>query len=126
VGNAEGTDILTGSYDVIVSDGFTANVALKTLEGTAKFISARIKEGVAASKRAALGALLLKPTLKEIAADLSGDEQGGAILLGLKVPVVKGHGATSADAFKNGVLACAQAVRGGLCEKIADACTGTL
>lgn len=126
VGNAEGTDILTGSYDVIVSDGFTANVALKTLEGTAKFISTRIKEGVAASKRAALGALLLKPTLKEIAADLSGDEQGGAILLGLKVPVVKGHGATSADAFKNGVLACAQAVRGGLCEKIADACTGTL
>ncbi|RVU98269.1 phosphate acyltransferase PlsX [Coriobacteriales bacterium OH1046] len=125
-GNAEGTDILTGPYDVIVSDGFTANVALKTLEGTAKFISARIKGGVAASKRVALGALLLKPTLKEIASDLSGDEQGGAILLGLKAPVVKGHGATSAEAFKNGVLACAEAVRGGLCEKIADACMGTL
>ena len=126
VGNAEGTDILTGSYDVIVSDGFTVNVALKTLEGTAKFILARVKENVAASKRAAVGALMLKPALKEVAAELSGDEYGGAILLGLKAPVVKGHGSTSAAAFKSGVLACAAAVRGGLCEKIADACAGSL
>ena len=122
VGNAEGTDVLTGSYDVIVGDGFTVNVALKTLEGTAKFLMARIKDSVASSKRSALGALLLKPALKVVAAELSGDEYGGAILLGLKAPVVKGHGSTSATAFKYGVLACASAVRGGLCEKIADAC----
>lgn len=122
VGNAEGTDVLTGSYDVIVGDGFTVNVALKTLEGTAKFILARVKDSVAASPRAAIGALLLKPALKEVAAELSGDEYGGAILLGLKAPVVKGHGSTSATAFKYGVLACASAVRGGLCEKIAAAC----
>ena len=126
VGNAEGTDILNGSYDVIVSDGFTANVALKTLEGTAKYIVARIKDGVASSKRAAIGALFLKPLLKSLGADLSGDEYGGAILLGLKAPVVKGHGSTSAEAFENGVLACAAAVRGGLCEKIADACVQAL
>ncbi len=122
VGNAEGTDILTGAYDVIVADGFTGNVALKSLEGTAKFVVARIKEAVASSKRSALGAALLKPTLSSVAAELSGDEYGGAILLGLKAPVVKGHGATSATAFKNGVLACAAAVRGGLCEKISEAC----
>ena len=62
-------------------------------------------------------------TLKALAGELSGDEYGGAILLGLKAPVVKGHGSTSATAFKYGVLACAAAVRGGLCEKIADGCT---
>ena len=122
VGNAEGGDILMGSFDVIVSDGFTTNVALKSLEGTAKYLVARIKADVAASKRAAIGAALLKPSLKAIAGDLSGDEYGGAILLGLKAPVIKGHGSTSATAFKQGVLACASAVRGGLCEKIAEAC----
>ena len=78
------------------------------------------------SKRSAVGALFLKPLLKSLGADLSGDEYGGAILLGLKAPVVKGHGSTSAEAFKNGVLACAAAVRGGLCEKIADACVQAL
>lgn len=121
VGNCEGTDILAGSYDVIVCDGFTGNVALKTLEGTAKYILSQIKAAVSSSKRASLGALMLKPTLKELAASLSGDELGGAILLGLKAPVLIGHGATSVDAIMNGTLATAAAVRGGLVEKLGQA-----
>lgn len=121
VGNAEGVDLLTGSFDVIVTDGFSGNVALKSMEGTAKFMFAAIKEEVARSKRSALGALLLKPAMKRIAHELSGDAYGGAVLLGLKSPVLIGHGATSANAVQSGTLACAAAVRGGLVDKIAQA-----
>lgn len=121
VGNCEGTDILAGNYDVIVSDGFTGNVAVKTLEGTAKFIMNELKKSISSSKRSALGALLLKPALKEVAAQLSGDEYGGAILLGVRSPVLIGHGATSVEAIKNGTLATAAAHRGMLVDKIADA-----
>ena len=122
VGNAEGTDLLGERFDVIVTDGFTGNVALKTLEGTAKYVLKYVKGAVASSKRAALGALLLKPALKGLAVELGGDAYGGAILLGLKAPVVKGHGATSAEAVMNGTLACAEAVRAKLVDKIAAAC----
>ena len=118
-GNAEGSDLLAGRFDVIVSDGFTGNVALKSLEGTAKYIIGELKKAVDHSIRAALGALLLKPVLKVLAADLSGDEYGGAVLLGLKAPVIIGHGATSPKAVKNGALVCAKAVRDGLVDKIA-------
>ena len=122
VGNAEGTDLLAGTFDVIVTDGFTGNVALKTIEGTAKFIVSRVKGAAGESKRAGLGALMLKPALKSVAGELSGDEMGGAVLLGLRAPVVKGHGSTSAEAVANGTLACARTARGQLCERIAKAC----
>ena len=122
MGNAEGTDLLAGTFDVIVADGFTGNVALKTIEGTAKFIVSRVKAAAGESKRAGLGALMLKPALKTVAGELSGDEMGGAVLLGLRAPVVKGHGSTSAEAVASGTLACARAARGQLCERIAKAC----
>ena len=120
VGNCEGSDILRGVHDVIVTDGFSGNVALKTLEGTAKFILGEVKKSVAASFAAKVGALLLKKSLKGVAASLSGDEYGGAFLLGLKAPVLIGHGATSKDAVMHGTLACAAAVRGELVRKIAE------
>ena len=120
VGNAEGTDILLGDFDVIVTDGFTGNVALKTLEGTAKFILKTLKAAIAHSMRGKIGALLLKPTLKDVQAMLSGDDYGGAILLGLKAPVLIGHGATSPQAVASGTAACAAAVRGHLVDKVAD------
>lgn len=119
-GNAEGTDLLAGTYDVIVCDGFTGNIALKSLEGTAKYIMGELKRAVGGSKRAAAGALMLKPVLKQLAKSLSGDELGGAILLGLKAPVLIGHGATSVDAVMNGTLATAAVVQAGLVDKIAD------
>lgn len=125
VGNAEATDILGGSFDVIVADGFSGNIALKAIEGTAKFIVKQIKASTKSSPRAAVGALLLKPAIKDIAALLSGDSYGGAILLGLSAPVVKGHGSTSAEAAKNGVLVAAEAVRGNLVGRVAAACALT-
>ena len=121
VGNAEGTDLLLGDFDVIVADGFTGNVALKSMEGTAKFLLKSIKASVSESKRSALGALLLKPALKQVAGELSGDEYGGAVLLGLKAPVFIGHGATSVAAVSKGTAACAAAVRGGLVDGISQA-----
>lgn len=120
-GNAEGTDLLAGTYDVMVTDGFTGNVALKTIEGTAKFILRELRHLTEDSKRAAAGAILLKPALKEVGSKLSGDDLGGAILLGVKSPVLIGHGDTSVDAIKNGTLSTAEAVRGALVDRIADA-----
>ncbi len=121
-GNAEGTDILCGDFDVIVCDGFTGNVALKSIEGTGKFVLKTLKASMKGSLATKLGLLLLKKPLKGMANDLSGFEYGGAILLGLKAPVVKGHGATSADAVRKGTLHAAAAARGQLSAKIADAC----
>lgn len=121
-GNAEGTDLLAGTFDVIVADGFTGNVALKSLEGTGKFVIKRLKAAMEASLANKIGMALLSSSLKSLAAEMSGDEYGGAILLGLRAPVVKGHGATSAQAVRKGTLAAAAAVRAGLCDKIAAAC----
>ncbi|MDO4429167.1 MAG: phosphate acyltransferase PlsX [Atopobiaceae bacterium] len=121
-GNAEGTDILAGTFDVIVADGFTGNVALKSIEGTGKFVLKRLKAAMGASLKNKIGMALLAGSLKSLAAELSGDEYGGAVLLGLRAPVLKGHGATSARAVCQGTLAAARVVRASLTEKIADAC----
>ena len=121
-GNAEGTDLLAGTFDVIVADGFTGNVALKSIEGTGKFVLKRLKAAMETSLSNKIGMALLAGSLKSLAAEMSGDEYGGAILLGLRAPVVKGHGATSAQAVRKGTLAAAAAARAGLCEKIAEAC----
>lgn len=118
-GNCEGSDILMGSLDVVVSDGFSGNIALKAMEGTAKFMAARLKAAAAASPRSALGALLVKPAFSAIAADLSGDVHGGACLLGLKAPMLVGHGHTSPEAVMNGTLAALRTVREDLCGRIA-------
>ena len=119
VGNCEGNDLLLGDFDVIVCDGFTGNVALKTIEGTAKYLIGCLRAAAGSSTRYKLGAGLLKPAIKDIAQNLSGDSHGGAILLGLRAPVLIGHGATSAAAVKNGTLATAAAVRDGLVGRIA-------
>ena len=121
-GNAEGTDLLAGTFDVIVADGFTGNVALKSIEGTGKFVLKRLNAAMETSLSNNIVMALLAGSLKSLAAEMSGDEYGGAILLGLRAPVVKGHGATSAQAVRKGTLAAAAAARAGLCEKIADAC----
>lgn len=122
MGNREGNDLLMGDADVLVTDGFTGNVALKAMEGTAKYIAASLKAAAGSSPRSAVGALLVKPAFKQIAAGLSGDVHGGACLLGLKAPVLVGHGHTSPEAVKNGILAALRVVQEDLCGRIADAC----
>ena len=120
-GNCEGRDLLCGEVDVIVTDGFTGNVAVKTVEGTAKFIVSVLKEQASKNLLVAAGAMAVKPALKGVASLLSGDQYGGAALLGLKAPVLVGHGKTNPEAIKNGTLAAADCVRQDLCGKIAAA-----
>ena len=124
VGNCEGTDILSGSVDVVVSDGFAGNVALKATEGAAKTLMHELKGALMGSLKGKIAALLLKDQLMALKQKFSGDAKGGAILLGLKGVVLIGHGATSVEAVKNGTLATAEAVRAGLVEAVASSIEG--
>lgn len=100
VGNMEGREIISGDYDIVVSDGFSGNVALKTCEGTAvgvfKILLKTIREG---GLREKLGALLLKPAFKKVAKIMDYSESGGAALLGIIKPVIKSHGASEAKSI---------------------------
>ena len=118
VGNAEGTDLFSGRFDVIVTDGFTGNICLKTMEATAKQMFALLKGAVASSLKAKLGAGLMYDSLRGVKREMSGDRYGGALLLGVKGVVAIGHGATSPEAVKNGTLVVADAARKGLVERI--------
>lgn len=99
VGNIESGDLLNGKVDVLVSDGWTANAALKATEGTAKVLMNLIRHGIEnGGLRAKLAYLLLRPVLHQIGHSMSSSTYGGAVLLGLKAPVVKTHGASDAKA----------------------------
>ena len=114
IGNAEGTDIALGGFDVIVTDGFTGNVALKVYEGTAKALMKALKGALTSSAKTKLGALLVKDSISSLAASMSADELGGAQLLGVKGVCLIGHGNSNAKAICSGVLATAEAVRSDL------------
>lgn len=120
-GNAEGKDISLGGFDVIVTDGFTGNVALKTYEGVGKALLGALKESLMGSLKTKVGALLIKPALKELMSKVSADEYGGAQLLGVKGVCLIGHGNSDAHAVCSGVLATAAAIRMGMPAKLAAA-----
>lgn len=124
IGNAEGGDILSGGFDVIVCDGFTGNVALKTIEGTSKTIFKMVKETMMSSTKAKLGALALKDGLYDLKNRMSADTYGGAPLLGCKGAVTIGHGSSNARAIENGVHACARTAREHVSEIIAQTFAG--
>lgn len=95
-GNVEGDDLLSGRVDVIVTDGFTGNVALKTVEGTASFAIAQLREVMGGSRAARVGALLQRRGLRELAERIDSETYGGAALLGLEATVVIAHGSVRA------------------------------
>ena len=117
-GNVEGGDLLAGEVDVIVTDGFTGNVALKTLEGSIRFASAELRAAVTATAAARLGAFLQRRGLRELAARLDSESYGGAVLLGLGGTVVIAHGASTARAITSACLLAADLARGEITEKI--------
>lgn len=119
-GNAEGGDILAATFDVVVTDGFTGNVCLKTIEGTSKTLFKTLKGIMMKTPLTKLGALAIKGGLKELMAQVSPDTYGGAPLLGVKGACIVGHGSSSAYAVKNGVLTTAGVVRAGVSEIIAQ------
>ena len=102
-GFVEGDDISEGTVDVVVTDGFTGNVALKTAEGTAKLISEFIRQTFRSSALASLGYLLARPALRKFRRRIDPRRYNGAILLGLNGIVVKSHGGTDALGFANAI-----------------------
>jgi len=111
IGNVEGRDLLTGAADVIVTDGFTGNVTLKTLEGTARGVAGAVRSAARSGPMAAAGGLLLRPALGGLRRSMDPNSVGGAILLGLNgVPVVA-HGSSSPEGIANAVRLADRAVR---------------
>ncbi len=107
-GNVEGRDLPAAKVDVVVTDGFTGNVALKLLEGTAKTVAAAVADAARSNPVAALGGLLLKPALGGLRRELHPDTTGGAILLGLRGIAVVGHGSAGAEGIANAVRLAAR------------------
>ncbi len=103
VGNAEGRDIMTGDYDVVVADGFSGNVALKTVEGVASTFFSMLKGVMYSDLKSKLCALGLKKGLYTIKDKMDYSAIGGAPLLGTKMPVFKAHGSSNEIAFKNAI-----------------------
>ena len=109
-GFVEGNDIGSGTVDVIVTDGFTGNVALKTAEGTARLVTHFLRKALTGSPLAMLGALLAKPALNKLKAKLDPGRYNGAMFLGLNGICVKSHGGTDAAGFANAIKVAAELV----------------
>lgn len=117
-GNCEGRDVLGAQYEVVVTDGFTGNVCLKTIEGASKVLFSAIKDAMMSTTKGKIGALCVKDGLKGLKSQVSPDTYGGAPLLGVKGACIVGHGSSGAVAIENGVLTTARVVRQGVSEII--------
>ena len=117
-GFIEGSHIMDGDVNVIVADGFTGNVALKTAEGTANFITSELKKIMTNSFIGKISSLLNISNLKKFKARLDPRLYNGAIFIGLDSPVVKSHGGTDYIGFSNSLSVCEKIVKGNLIEKI--------
>lgn len=109
-GNAEGRDVLAGAADVVVTDGFTGNVALKLLEGTIRNLLDALREEIGATTRGKAGGLLIRPAARRLRHRLDPDTYGGAYLLGLRGLAVIAHGNSSRTAIANAVRLAARGV----------------
>ena len=106
IGSIEARDVPLGLADVIVCEAFAGNVALKMFEGAGSFIMKEVKKGLMSSFRSKIGALLIKPALKDTLKKFDLEQYGGAPMLGLKGLVVKTHGSSKSGEIKNSVLQC--------------------
>ncbi|MGN0814304.1 MAG: phosphate acyltransferase PlsX [Candidatus Coproplasma sp.] len=120
IGNIEGRDINTIDVDVVVADGFSGNIALKTMEGTAKMILKTMKKQLTADLRSKIGALFCKKAIGRMRADLDFEGAGGAMLLGVKKVVVKNHGTSTGKSIENAIYKAVELYRSGLISKVED------
>ena len=109
---------MDGKVNVIVSDGFTGNVALKTAEGTANFITSELKKALGGNLIGKISSLLNISNLKKFRKRLDPRHYNGAIFIGLDSPVVKSHGGTDFIGFSNSLDVCSRIIKGNLIEKI--------
>ena len=117
-GYIEGNELMNGEVNVIVSDCFTGNVALKTAEGTANFITSELKKALSGSLLGKLSSLLNISNLKKFKKRLDPRLYNGAIFIGLDAPVVKSHGGTDFIGFSNSLDVCNRIIKGSLIDKI--------
>jgi len=117
-GYIEGNQLMNGDVNVIVADGFTGNVALKTAEGTANFITGELKKAMTGNIIGKISSLLNISNLKKFKARLDPRLYNGAIFIGLDHPVIKSHGGTDYIGFSNSLSVCTKTVSGDLIEKI--------
>lgn len=120
VGFVEGDDLGKGSVDVVVTEGFTGNIALKTAEGTARQIASYLREEMGRTFRARLGYLLARPAFDSLRAKLDPRRANGGVFLGLTGLVIKSHGGADADGFAYAVRQGLTMVRNGLRAKISE------
>lgn len=115
IGNVEAKSILTGEVDIVITDGFTGNAVLKTLEGTVKSVVGLLLDTLKNSGlKTKIGAGLIKDSLKEIFNNLDDTKQGGAVLLGVKSPVIKAHGSSNDEAIFNAIRQARTVVSAGV------------
>jgi glycerol-3-phosphate acyltransferase PlsX len=119
-GNVEGRDVIAGTVDVVVTDGFTGNVLLKFTESIVHFLGSLLKEGIEKRAMAKIGAGLMKPVFRDVGRTLDYAEYGGMPLLGIDGVTIIGHGGSSAKAIKNAVLAAESFVKLGVNRSIKD------
>ncbi len=120
IGNIEAKDAYFNAAEVIVTDGFSGNVMLKTIEGTAKFLMTNLKDAFLSSVKTKIAALLMKDKLEDLKKILDPSEVGGTALLGISKPVIKAHGSSDARAIKNAVHQAVTFVDAGVAEEIAQ------
>jgi phosphate acyltransferase len=120
LGNIEGRDVMEGTADVVVTDGFTGNVVLKTIEGTARAVADAVRQAARSGPRAGLGGMLLRPALGTLRREMDPDTTGGAILLGLRGLAVVGHGSSGPDGIANAIRLAARAVEERAVERTAE------
>ena len=119
-GYIEGNHIMDGDVNVIVTDGFTGNIALKTAEGTANFITSELKKSMTSNFIGKFSSLLNIKNLKKFKNKLDPRLYNGAILLGLNKPVIKSHGSTDAIGFANSLKVGEKVIKGRLIDKIKE------
>lgn len=120
LGNTEARELLRGAADVVVTDGFTGNVALKLLEGTIAELLDALREEIGATKRGKLGGLLIRPAARRLRTRLDPDTYGGAYLLGLRGLSVIAHGNSSTRAIANAIRLAARGVEHGVVERLSE------
>jgi phosphate acyltransferase len=120
-GNIEGTDLAAAAVDVAVTDGFTGNVALKLMEGTAKAVAGAVRDAARSNPVASVGGLLIRGSLGRLREQLDPNTTGGAILLGVRRPVVVAHGKSSVEGIANAVRLARRAADENMVERTARA-----
>jgi len=118
VGNVEGRDAFSGELDILVTDGFTGNIFLKTVEGLGKFVKKSLKESMKKNIFSIIGTLPALPSIKRFAKVMDYKEYGGALFLGVKKPVVKAHGSSDEKLFEFTIKQAEQFVENQAVEKL--------